>query len=303
MNINSYPSIFTTGHASVISLFDDEVIIQEKVDGSQISFGVLDGELKIRSKNVEIFIGAPEGLFSLAIENIQKIQHLLTPNWIYRGEYLFRPKHNTLEYSRTPINNIVIFDINNSLENYVSREILEEECKKIGFEPIPELFRGKITSSTDLTNFLEKESFLGNQKIEGIVIKQSIVKYYGSDKKALIAKFVREDFKEVNDISFKQANPGASDILEYLASKYNNEARWKKAAQRLRDSSLLTMTAKDIGPLLKEVPKDIEKECKDEILEHLWKWAWPRISGKITKGLPEWWKQELLNNQFNKNDG
>ena len=58
-----------------------------------------------------LIIDEPEGMFKTGVEQIKSIQHLLTPNWIYRGEYLSKPKHNTLCYDRVPEKNIIIYDI------------------------------------------------------------------------------------------------------------------------------------------------------------------------------------------------
>lgn len=48
--INSYPSIYSLGHRYISELFSGPVVIQEKIDGSQFSFGNLNGKLFCRSK-------------------------------------------------------------------------------------------------------------------------------------------------------------------------------------------------------------------------------------------------------------
>jgi len=49
--INSYPKIYNLGHRAVREIFEEAVIFQEKVDGSQISFMVDDtGMPHARSK-------------------------------------------------------------------------------------------------------------------------------------------------------------------------------------------------------------------------------------------------------------
>jgi hypothetical protein len=109
--IHSYPKINNVGHPEIATIFDDPVLVEEKIDGSQISFGVLDGELKIRSKNSDIHVEDTEKMFSQGVETILSIKDSLTPNWVYRGEYLKKPKHNALSYSRIPNKHIIIFDI------------------------------------------------------------------------------------------------------------------------------------------------------------------------------------------------
>jgi ATP-dependent RNA circularization protein (DNA/RNA ligase family) len=38
--ILSYPSIYALGHRAIRELFDGPVVVEEKIDGSQFSFGV-----------------------------------------------------------------------------------------------------------------------------------------------------------------------------------------------------------------------------------------------------------------------
>jgi hypothetical protein len=40
------------------------------------------------------------------------------------------------------------------------------------------------------------------------------------------------------------------------------------------------------------------KECAEEIRDRLYRFAWPHIRRKVTAGLPEWYKAELLRRQF-----
>ncbi len=71
-----------------------------------------------------------------------------------------------------------------------------------------------------------------------------------------------------------------------------------KAVQHLREAGKLEGSPRDIGLLIEEVRRDIEKECRDEIEAILWKWAWSDVSRLVTRGLPEWYKNLLLEKQF-----
>ena len=64
---HSYPSIYNIGHRYVVDLLNEPVLIEEKIDGSQFSFGVFDGELKCRSKGAQLNLVAPEKMFIKAI--------------------------------------------------------------------------------------------------------------------------------------------------------------------------------------------------------------------------------------------
>jgi hypothetical protein len=88
--------VWALGHRQISELFLDEVQIEEKVDGSQFSFGIFNGELKARSKGAELIIDAPEQMFSKAIVTVKELAPILHDGWTYRGEYLQKPKHNAL---------------------------------------------------------------------------------------------------------------------------------------------------------------------------------------------------------------
>jgi hypothetical protein len=44
MSLRSYSSPFNLGHKALEDLFDGTVTVQEKIDGSQFSFGVFNGD-------------------------------------------------------------------------------------------------------------------------------------------------------------------------------------------------------------------------------------------------------------------
>ena len=297
---HSYTSIYNVGHAAVSSLFLVPVDVEEKVDGSQFSFGRDEsGVLFVRSKGAVMEPSAPEKMFAKAVDSISGRD--LHPGWTYRGEYLQKPKHNTLCYSRVPNGNIIIFDINTGEEEYLDYFAKKAEAERIGLECVPLLYSGVVDSPQMLRDLLDRESVLGGQKIEGVVVKPTAHNLFGPDKKCLYAKFVSEAFKEIHGKEWRKSNPTNGDILEQLGDRYLTHARWNKAAQHLRERGEIEDSPRDIGALLKEVPLDIEKERADDIKERLYAWAWPHIRRKVTRGLPEWYKQQLLNKQFETN--
>lgn len=264
---HSYPSIYAMGHRALANLLDRPVLIEEKVDGSQFSFGITeDGEIMARSKGAILNVDAPEKMFGLAIESVKSRHLSLHPGWTYRAEYLQKQKHNSLAYERTPRGHLIVFDVNPDHEAYLSYAEKHAEAERIGLECVPLVYEGVVASVDQFKAFLDRTSVLGGQKIEGVVIKPSGYVLYGQDKKMLLGKFVSEAFKEVH--------------------------------AKERERGLIADSPKDIGMLLKEVQSDIGKECKEEIADQLFKWAWPHIQRKAITGLPEWYKDELLKKQF-----
>jgi ATP-dependent RNA circularization protein (DNA/RNA ligase family) len=297
VSYRSYPSIYNLGHRVVRDIFTGVVLVEEKIDGSQFSFGVLDGELVCASKRKQLIIDYPDKLFTQAVETAKRLAPYLRPGWIYRSEFLAKPKHNVLAYNRTPEQHLMIYDISCGEEDYVGPRMKHEEAMRLGLECVPELkWVGQEMTANNLRELLGVESCLGGPKMEGVVIKNYGM--FGPDKKVLMAKFVSEEFKEKHASEWKVANPKAGDIVYALVSALRTDRRWEKAIEHLRDDGVLTDSPRDIGNLLKEIGADIEKECEDEIKDALYKWALPKILRGVRAGFPEFYKQRLLDQQF-----
>jgi len=210
---HSYPSIFAIGHRALAELLLDPVIVEEKVDGSQFSFGVFDQEngervIRCRSKGAQLNIVAPEKMFAEAVGVVQSLD--LHPGWTYRAEYLKKPKHNALAYDRIPEKHLIVFDINTGHEEYMPYTRKAEECARLGLEIVPLVFEGRIENIEHFRSMIDRTSALGGQKVEGVVVKN--YQRFGPDKKVLMGKFVSEAFKEVHAAEWKAANPrGAPD--------------------------------------------------------------------------------------------
>lgn len=291
---HAYPSVFALGHKLLKDLLLDPVLVQEKVDGSQFSFGLFADGYRARSKGAVLNLIAPDKMFARGCEIVQGLP--LHEGWTYRGEYLCKPKHNALAYDRVPRNHIILFDINTGHEEYLSPEAVHNEAERLGLDAVPTLFYGLLQEVGFLRDLLEAVSCLGGQKIEGVVVKN--YQRFGPDHKVLMGKFVSEAFKETHSREWRAANPNRTDVVEALIVALRTPARWAKAVQHLQERGALENSPRDIGLLYNEVPADIQKEEADFIKEKLFEWAWPKIHRGTTAGLAEWYKEQLLKQQF-----
>ena len=287
MHIPSYSKVYQFGHREVRDILDGPVVIEEKIDGSQFSFGMIDGRLQCRSKGKEIFIEAPEKMFGPAVETAKRLAPLLVPGWIYRGEYLQKPKHNTLAYGRIPAQHIILFDVMTAPETYLCP--LAPEAARLGLECVP-VYSGGNVKIEDIDQFLSRESILGG-KIEGVVIKN--YSKFTEDGKLATAKVVSEQFKERHRGEWKVSNPSNSDFVQVVIASLRTDARYRKAVQHLRERGELHGDPEDIGPLLKKLGKDTYAEESEQLKEVLFKHFWPKIQRGICSGFPEWYKRHL----------
>ena len=298
--LRSYGKVFALGHRAIQDLFDGPVSVSEKCDGSQFSFGLVEREAKgfweycCRSKSKDQTPPMTDKMFELAVAQTKDLD--LRPGWTYRGEFLSKPKHNTLKYDRVPARNVILFDIDRGDQDYLDAEELTAEALRLGLEAVPIFRVGIIDSWEQLKLLLEQESCLGGVKVEGVVAKNYAK--FGEDKKVLMGKYVSEEYKEVHEASWKKANPGSKDVIETLISRLRTDVRWLKAVQHLREDGLLQGAPQDIGPLIKEVQRDVRDEEEERIRDALFGWAFPKIERAVIAGLPEWYKEALAQQQF-----
>lgn len=292
-----YGKVWNLGHPEVASIFDGPVVAQEKIDGSQFSF-MRDaaGDLHFRSRNALVYEG-DGGMFSLGCVAVRRCSHDLPEGLVVRGEYLAKPKHNTIAYERTPCMHIMLFDASDLHGNWLARAELEALADVLGFEVVPEVVVD-VQSADDLERVTEGSSVLGGP-MEGVVFKA----YGRHDTRGhlLKAKYVRPRFRELNKQESPAKTASQGDVVEALTARHRSEARWEKAVYRLRDRGELTNSPKDIGPLLAEVVRDAEEELAEDAKRVLWHWAKGRVLRGVRAGLPEWYKARLLAQQFETN--
>ena len=295
MTLRSYPSVFNLGHAAIASLTQHPCLVEEKIDGSQVSFGMVEGVLHIRSKGAVIEPEHPPKMFGPGVEFIRSVAVDLREGWTYRGEYLAKPKHNVLPYSRFPNNHIVIFDIDTADQCFCGPIMKVAEAERVGLETVPLLYQGEVTLEV-LTQLLTTESMLGGVLVEGVVVKPLHYDLFGKDAKVLMGKYVSEAFKETHKREWKVGT--RKDVIALLAAELAVPVRWQKMVHRLRDEGTLTNAPKDIGELFRLVHEDVEKEELDYLKDRLWAHFGKEIKKRSTYGLAEWYKQQLMEQQF-----
>jgi hypothetical protein len=138
-------------------------------------------------------------------------------------------------------------------------------------------------------------SFLGGAKVEGVVVKNYA--FANAAAEHFAGKFVSEAFKEMHTQSPRDKTPN-QPIEEELIQAYRSQARWAKARQHLREAGTLKDSPADIGPIIKEVFADIDKECRDEIKERLYAHFVKRLQAGFIQGLPDWYRGQLLLDSF-----
>jgi len=298
----AFPKILHIGDKQILDLFETEVEITEKIDGSQFGFGKTpEGELIMRSKGREITLDTVDKLFFPAVTYITSIAERIPNGWFFYGETLHAPQHSTLAYDRIPKNHIALFAVYDSEQRvFHNYDTILEYAQKFDVDAVPLLFRGETSATNVLEMVKDTPSYLGGQNIEGVVVKayKSWMFLEQIPLTVMSGKYVTEEFKEVHVKDWSKLNTGKGKF-EVLKENYRTEARWRKAIQHLRERGELTGTPKDIGALIKETRVDIETEEKENIKDVLWAIYKEDILKYSVFGLAQFYKEELVKGEVN----
>lgn len=291
--VPGYAKVFTLGSTGTERALMGNVVVQEKVDGSQFAFGVNeDGILVMRSHHQALDLDTCPKQFKAAMDHVLSLNlRWVVPDTYFYCEMLDKPKHNTICYDRYPTNHLVLFDSSSPMGWY-GRPELGVWAIQLGIDVIPELYRGEVSVEA-LRNLLQFPSYLGGSTVEGVVVKNyHEMVALGGRMQPLFVKLVNEAFKERNQKEFK-AKTTRGTIEEYVAS-FQSEARWMKAVQHLRDQGLLVGEPRDIGLLVHEIDRDTLEEETENIKEELFKLVRGEILRKAKMGFPEFYKNKLI---------
>ena len=288
MSLKGYPKIDT----NVKKVFKEKYFIaQEKVDGSMFAFGYIDGALRCRSKRNQINLESPDSFFQIAVDYIKSIEDKIAKyeNRIFYCEYLQKPKHNVLAYDKTPKNNLMMFDCYD-----IDRKIfvyINEFADALGIDSAPVL--ADSYNAKKIKNLLELESYLGGQKIEGVVVKSY---NYGDETEQIkVAKYVSPRFKEIQKGRKPKTKITTEEMLKEFFDLFKNENRWAKALIHLKEQNLITGEVEDIPKLIKEIQRDVLDEEEQYIKSYLYKMFKKSICITAVKGCAEWYKDKLAN--------
>lgn len=300
-----YCKIMALGKLGTEDIFEDEVVISEKCDGSSVRIMNDGGTIRVGSHKKEISLegSTPDAKMFIPFttwvkENETALLSFLPNQNVIFGEMC--QSHNVIKYAnKYPI---VIFDIGEVAEyglefrdaNFqnIRQSYLSKELKV----PIaPTLYRGKVTNRDQLDKFLSAASFLDKTKnIEGIVIKN--YSRLNQWDRHLFAKLVRQEFKERNKEVFKRGE--SKSVEEAIAEFYFTRARLIKMVQRLKEEGKYTGELKDIQYLVGMIPKDIEEEHKEDIKEFLYQHFWKQINRIISARIAPEYKKYVQEELF-----
>ncbi len=305
MEFKKYDKIKVIGHADNQDIFknkNDEIIIQEKIDGGNMRFHITkEGNIIFGSRTQQLTSNKGEDInveknFRRCIEFIRKkwegVRDIAPnlSNYIFFGENCIK---HTMNYNWEEIPPFLGFDIyNTKTGKYLNYKDVKKIFKNLKLEMVPLI---KICKVKDIKGITDKDipeskyPSISSQdrQAEGIV--------YKNYKKQLMAKYVREKFKEKNKKVFGGGKKWAKTDDEYFVAVYCTNARIDKCIFKLIDEGKeLDMSM--MGDLLNMVYKDIWEENWNEIAFSKKKIDLLNLKKLISRRCLEVLKQSMVNN-------
>jgi hypothetical protein len=282
--------------------FTHRVLLQEKVDGSQLTIFKKDDRLHWYNKNSPCNPNG-EPWRDAYLQLCQRLD-FFQEGYFYHGESLknaikkrgdqtlYRP--NVCEYTRLPRYNFIIYEIVRVDGYILTPEEMLNHLEGTGLETVQVFFDSSIHPYDQgmkkiIDTLLEQmengtvQSSLG-LKPEGVVLKVLNKQKDGvySTKRL---KFVRPMFVETH-LKKKENLQQVSDVefINELGKIYDTHARKMKAVQHLKEKGTWNNDLnKNYKNITDELNADLLKEKSDEIRDLLFVRFWPQIS-KMAQG-------------------
>ena len=308
MEFKKYTKIKLLGDEENKDIFkdgEDEIVIQEKIDGANFRFYITkNGQIIFGSRTQQLT--SNEGEDTNVEKNFRRCVEFIRNKWegvrdiapnlshlIFYGECI--TKH-TMNYDWENIPSYLGFDIydmrTGKYLDYKDVEMIF--CKNLKIDIVPLI---KICKAKDITKIEDKLIPISKYASQTLEDKQAEGIVYKNYSKQIMAKYVREKFKEKNKDVFGGGKKWAKTDDEYFCAVYCTNARIDKCIFKLIDEGKkLDMTM--MGDLLNFVYKDIWEENWNEISFSKKKIDLLNLKKLVSKRVLEVLKQAIVNNSL-----
>lgn len=243
----------------------DDIVIQEKVDGSNASFIYDKASDSIIAFSRNYLLDSENTLrgFWEWTQQLDKqlLRTVIGTKYKIFGEWL--TKH-TVVYPDDRYNHFYCFDVWDIENNcWLSQDESMAIAEKLGLTYVPVFYTGKFTKWSDINSYIGRTD-LGGEEGEGIVVKNMTNSNY--------TKLVNEKFLEIHvpkrrQITEKQQETQVqmSEDME-IAKTIVTHARIEKALHKMVDDGIIPENwgRREVGPIMKNLCKRIYDDCMKE---------------------------------------
>lgn len=299
------PNLYRTESQEIFNL--EEVVVTEKIDGTNFSFGLVNGEPRMNSRNNQVWGVKKEalqpfhnvdfdgsGFVSAFMEEFGlNFFDLLREydNLLIYGEFYGQGVQNRVNYG--PEKKFTFFDAYDlNKRAWLSYNEFVELTRLLGLPTVPKLYIGPPKLSV-FERLLNQDSKLGIDNgvaqspnlQEGIVIKglNGETNKWGE---RIITKYKQERFSEIRKTTkkkkeFSQEENSLVAHAEYVCEKYLTEGRLDNCLEKLRAQNVpvqITAMRKVISYLQEDVLSEMDQD--DKIDPSFDERVFKKVSGK-----------------------
>ena len=277
------------GSGILLDKFKDRgLVVQEKLDGSNASFTVDNGELQCFSRRKKLNQNETlNGFYGWVHENIQEDVFDFLEDYIIFGEWLVKHK---IQYKEECYKEFYVFDVYDKEEEaYLSLKNMHRIASYLELKTVKTLliaepsYHLNILTPQDIQDLVGKSDMTVKPNTgEGIVIKYLDGKSEHED----YYKIVSNEFKEFNRQKMKTEIKNNDSVADYAMTR----ARMEKMIFRAIEEGRLSednIELENFGPIMKEVGQDFVDDIMEEEKDNMLKIIEKQIKKKMPHILRE----------------
>lgn len=277
----------------------DDIVVQEKVDGSNAMFSY-----DIETDTICAFSRRLPLSFEQTLNGFWNWTQTLdinivksNPNWCIFGEWLQR---NKIVYPQDAYKKFYCFDIwDREKCNYLHQDIVEQFCEDNNLIYVPTFYKGKFTNWDNVMQYVGQTQ-LGGDVGEGVVLKNLTRLNDPNSRTPFYLKIVSEKFQESMKLNKKIVDPLIMAEKEYkleLTKSIVTENRISKILTKMCEDDIIPYdwSEQHMKTIAQNITKltyaDCVKEENDIVLEV------GETFGKLCASVSMSIVRKLLNNQ------
>ena len=277
------------GSGILLDKFKDRgLVVQEKLDGSNASFTVENGELQCFSRRKKLNEKETlNGFYGWVHENIQEDVFDFLEDYIIFGEWLVKHK---IQYKEECYKEFYVFDVYDKEEEaYLSLKNMHRIATYLELKTVKTLLIAEPSHHLNILTPQDIQDLVGKSDMtvkpntgEGIVIKYLDGKSEHED----YYKIVSNEFKEFNRQKMKTEIKNNDSVADYAMTR----ARMKKMIFRAIEEGRLSednIELENFGPIMKEVGQDFVDDIMEEEKDNMLKIIEKQIKKKMPHILRE----------------
>ncbi len=262
------------------------IVVWEKIDGSNASFKRVGNEIQTFSRNLELTgLDGLGGFRAWVLQNIDVEK--LEQDFLYFGEWSNPHKIN---YGDN-LKKFFLFDVYDLAElKYLGIEFIREEAEHIGLTLAPIFYEGEFVSEEHLQSFVGKSMLAPDGVGEGVVVKNyDYVDKHGNQH---FTKIVSKHFQEISGVKVKEMK-SKPDVVTQFIDNTVTQARIEKMLYKLVDEGHLKedFAIEDMGTILKLLGNSVFEDVMNEEADMLHK----ALASRFGKAVPSKVRETLMN--------